>query len=135
MNAAPTSRASPVIVRSTCRSETKIAAGRHLTDVAGTSATAKHAIAMLSPSTITIEPKSSEPPPPDFEWKTLGTPTAPAVVDTVTVGSVAVVVVVGAAFFLTTAFLCRTFFFGFTCVCTVGRVELELGTTGAGAGA
>ena len=83
---------SPVIVRSTCRSETKIAAGRHLTDVAGTSATAKHAIAMLSPSTITIEPKSSEPPPPDFEWKTLGAPTAPAVVNTVTVGSVAVVV-------------------------------------------
>ena len=102
--------------------------------MAGTSATAKHAIAMLSPSTITIEPKSSEPPPPDFEWKTLGAPTAPAVVKTGTVGSVEVVVV-GAAFFLTTAFLCRTFFFGFTCVCTVGRVELELGTTGAGVGA
>jgi hypothetical protein len=130
------SKASPIIVRSTCRSETKIAAGRHLTDVAGTRATAKQAIAIPSPSTIRIELKSSEPPPPDFEWNTLGTPTAPAVVNTVTVGRVAVVVVVCAIFFfLTTAFLCRTFYFGFTCVCTVGRVELELGTTGAGDGA
>src|SRR6476469_9716559 len=104
------SRASPMIVRSTWRSETKIATGRHLTCVAGTSATAKQAIASASPNTITIEPRSDEPP--DFVWNALRTPTAPTGGVTLTFGSAVVCVFTGAfwTFFFNLGFA-RTFGF------------------------
>ena len=135
MNAAATSKASPITVRSTCRSETKIAAGRHLTDVAGTSATAKQAIAIPSPSTIRIELKFCEPPPPDFEWNDAWDTNGSGRGQDGDGRDCRRRSGVRDLLFLKTAFLCRTFFFGFTCVCTVGCVELELGTTRAGVGA
>src|SRR6266550_8997422 len=112
------SKARPIIVRSTWRSDTKIATGRHLTCVAGTSATAKQAIASPSPNTITSEPRLNEPPP-DFVWNALRTPTAPIGGATLTFGNTVVVCVTG-------AFL--TFFFGLGCARTFG-FGVERGAT------
>ena len=54
--------APPATVRCKLRSDTKMTAGRHLMDVAGTTAIAKHAIAQTSPSTIKKEVSPPEPP-------------------------------------------------------------------------
>src|ERR1700692_3435834 len=112
------SRASPMIVMSTWRSETKMATGRHLTCAAGTSAPAKQAIASPSPNTITSPPRSNEPPP-GFVWNALRTPTETIGGVTLTFGNTLVVVVAG-------AFL--TFFFGLGCARTFG-FGVERGVT------
>src|SRR6476619_460511 len=83
MNPAATRKASPMTVKSILRSETKIAAGRHFTYGAGTTATEKHAIANESPSTISSEPTPNDPS--DFGWNTLLTP-APTGGEIVTFG-------------------------------------------------
>ena len=117
------SKASPTIVRSTWRSETKIATGRHLTCVAGTRAIAKQAIASPSPNTITTEPRSDEPP--DFVWNALRTPTAPIGGVTLTFGNAVVSVLTGAF---------STFFFGLGCARTFGFVVVR-GASDCGRGA
>jgi hypothetical protein len=101
-----------MMVRSTWRSETKIAAGRHFTCVAGTSATAKQVIASPSPNTITSEPRSNAPPP-DFVGNALRTPTAPTGGVTLTSGNTVVVCLTGGllTFFFGLGFA-RTFAFG-----------------------
>jgi hypothetical protein len=92
-----------MIVRSSWRSDTKMATGRHFTCAAGTSATAKQAIASPSPNTITSDPRSNELPP-EFVRNALRTPTAPIGGVTLTFGNTVVVCVTGGALL--------TFFFG-----------------------
>ncbi len=106
-----------MIVRSTWRSETKIATGRHFTCVAGTSATAKHAIASPSPNRITSEPRLNEPPP-DSDWNAFRTRVASIGGVTLTFGNTVVVCSTGA--FLT--------FFGLGCARTLG-FGVERGAT------
>src|SRR5207247_9394130 len=101
-----------MIVKSSWRSETKMATGRHLTCAAGTRATAKQAIASPSPKTITSDPASNEPPP-DFVWNALRTRSAPIGGVTSTFGNTVVVCSTGT--FLTFFFVlwcARTFGFG-----------------------
>ena len=85
MQAAAASNASPTTVTSSWRSETKIAAGRHFTAVAGTSAIVKHAIAKARPSRISSERRSKEPP--DSPWNVCLTLTAASGGATVTLGT------------------------------------------------
>ena len=108
-----------MIVKSTWRSETKIATGRHFTCVAGTSATAKQAIASPSPNTITSEPRLNGSPP-DFVWNALRTRTAPTGGVTLTFGNTVVVVVLTG--------VVSTFFFGLGCARTLG-FGVERGAT------
>jgi hypothetical protein len=61
VNPAASNRAKPTIVTSNWRSDTKIAAGRQGTDLAGIMATAKHVIASARAVTISSEPRSVEP--------------------------------------------------------------------------
>ena len=96
-----------------------MATGRHFTCAAGTSATAKHAIASPSPNTITSGLSSNEPPP-DFVWNALRTRSAPIGGVTLTFGNTVVVCVTGGALL--------TFFFGFGCARTFG-FGVERGAT------
>jgi hypothetical protein len=115
MNAVTTNKPSPMTVRSTWRSETKIAAGRHFTYVAGTTATVKQAIEKTRPSTIRSEPRSNDPPPA-FVSSAFRTPTRATGGVTLTFGA------------MTVFFFGVTFFgglaFGFT------RGAVRVGVTG-----
>ena len=108
VNAVAIRSANPATVRSTWRSETNIATGRHGTRFAGTSATAREAIA--NDSAMTMNMDASPLDAGDFGWSRVLEPTeAPE-----TCGGVVIVGTTGFGFFATTFFR-WTFFFGFTC--------------------
>src|SRR6476660_5851327 len=107
VNAVATRSANPATVRSTWRSETNTATGRHGTRLAGISATAREAIA--NESAMTMKMDARPPDAGDFGWSTLLEPIAAPE----TCGGVMIVGTTGCGFFATT-FFWWTFFFGCT---------------------
>ena len=111
VNAVASRSANPATVRSTWRSETNTATGRHGTRFAGISAIDREAIANDSAITMNMDARPLDAG--DFGWSRLLEPIeAPE-----TCGGVVIVGTTGCGFFATTFFRCA-FFFGFTCLRT-----------------
>src|SRR5580765_1909129 len=109
--AVATRSASPANVKSSWRSETNTATGRHGTRFAGITAIDREAIA--NDSAITMNIDASPPDAGDFGWSRLFEPIeAPE-----TCGGVVIVGTTGCGFFATTFFR-WTFFLGCTCLRT-----------------
>ena len=136
--AVATRSANPANVKSSWRSETNTATGRHGTRFAGITAIDRDAIANDSATTMNMD--ASPPDAGDFEWSRLFEPIeAPE-----TCGGVVIVGTTGCGFFATTFFRCT--FFGFTglrtgflttgfCTCTTfGWGALEGEGVGVGVG-
>ena len=110
VNAVASRSANPATVRSTWRSETNTATGRHGTRLAGISAIDREAIA--TESAMTMKMGARPPDAGDFGWSTLLEPIAAP-------EACGVVVIVGTTGGLVaTTFFRWTFFFGFTCLRT-----------------
>lgn len=130
MNVAIISKAAPITVRSSRLSETKAAAGRHGSAVAGIMAIVRHAIAIASATTISSEPLSRDPPEPDFGCAGVRSPTeTPSVFETLVFDAGAL----GVAGAFRTTFLRCTFFIGFAGVRTGDFATGACRTAGAGA--